>query len=525
MAGPFPGAPSNLDLHTTDGGTTYQFKTDHGRWVLYKTPIGLDDLLNVNSAGKIEGDALVWDVSEDEWVPGLTGLKSDEDIVIAKANPTATLDASSGLATFIADAAAGQDAAYFFKENGTLKASITYDAGANLFIFKTNASEPMIFKIANVEKMDLSGNGLQLGNTGARVTHINATIFQDNDTTLMTSQAIKEKIAADALTNPLSIDLDIDKANPTMTLDASSGLATFVADCAAGQDAIYQFKEVGAVKGSITYDAGVNQLIISTPGAEPVIVDGVNVAARDHAKYLNAEAVSAIAAADPYIKNNASDSTTGDITIAKSNPSFIADASSGSAAVVLDGASGQDGIVQFKEIGNVKASITYDGGANQLIIATSGAEPVIIDGVNIAALAALGSYVAVPEEADATYYASTTINGGSVVLDFRAGTSVETNVTQIGEDWANTIPAGCKAIDILVYCAQTSAHTSNRVHIRKNGSASGNQGVRVPAGDNASYWNWNNGVVPVDANGKVQLVFNRGAGTVYCQITLNGYYI
>ncbi len=41
MAGAFPGAPSNLDLHTTDGGTVYQYKSDHGRWVLYKDAANL----------------------------------------------------------------------------------------------------------------------------------------------------------------------------------------------------------------------------------------------------------------------------------------------------------------------------------------------------------------------------------------------------------------------------------------------------------------------------------------------------
>ena len=39
MAGAFPGAPNNLDLHTTDGGTVYQFLADHDRWVLYKAAI------------------------------------------------------------------------------------------------------------------------------------------------------------------------------------------------------------------------------------------------------------------------------------------------------------------------------------------------------------------------------------------------------------------------------------------------------------------------------------------------------
>ena len=36
MAGAFPGAPNNLDLHTTDDGTVWQYLADHTRWRKYK---------------------------------------------------------------------------------------------------------------------------------------------------------------------------------------------------------------------------------------------------------------------------------------------------------------------------------------------------------------------------------------------------------------------------------------------------------------------------------------------------------
>jgi len=39
MAGPFPTSPDNLDLHTTDGGTVYEYHSDHDRWVIYKVDI------------------------------------------------------------------------------------------------------------------------------------------------------------------------------------------------------------------------------------------------------------------------------------------------------------------------------------------------------------------------------------------------------------------------------------------------------------------------------------------------------
>jgi len=45
MAGPFPTSPTNLDLHTTDGDTAYQYLEDHDRWVLYKdTPGFMEDI-------------------------------------------------------------------------------------------------------------------------------------------------------------------------------------------------------------------------------------------------------------------------------------------------------------------------------------------------------------------------------------------------------------------------------------------------------------------------------------------------
>ena len=45
-------------------------------------------------------------------------------------------------------------------------------------------------------------------------------------------------------------------------------------------------------------------------------VDGVDIAGRDHAKYTNVEAVNAVAAADDYLKNDANDETSGDLTVA-----------------------------------------------------------------------------------------------------------------------------------------------------------------------------------------------------------------
>lgn len=55
MAGAYPANPNNLDLHTTDGGTVYQYKSDHGRWVLYK-----DSTAYVEKAGDtMTGELLV----------------------------------------------------------------------------------------------------------------------------------------------------------------------------------------------------------------------------------------------------------------------------------------------------------------------------------------------------------------------------------------------------------------------------------------------------------------------------------
>ena len=55
MAGPFPTSPINLDLHTTDGGTVYEYRSDHDRWVIYKdsTNVTDSDAIHDNVANEI----------------------------------------------------------------------------------------------------------------------------------------------------------------------------------------------------------------------------------------------------------------------------------------------------------------------------------------------------------------------------------------------------------------------------------------------------------------------------------------
>lgn len=190
------------------------------------------------------------------------------DLTIAKASPTMTLDASSGEAVYIAEGASGQDSGLIMREVDTTKASILYDAGENELVIETSGAENIILKVNGNEEADINADGLQLGAAGARAATIN-TNFVDNDTSLMTSQAIKEKIAADALTNPITIDVTILKAAPLMILDGTDD-SFFIADSGAGDDSGLILKENGASKGIFNYDAGANKVFIENYNNEAI---------------------------------------------------------------------------------------------------------------------------------------------------------------------------------------------------------------------------------------------------------------
>lgn len=248
MAGPFPTSPNDGDLHTTDGGTHYQYKVDHDRWVIYKLDVGLDDLSNVNSAGKIEGDALVWDVSEDEWVPGEAGVGAHRLDEHSAPNTSVAMGTQklTGLAAGTTsgdsvryeqlhskytngEAVSAVEAAGLALDNGKVITSQDADL-MNIFgrtqIGHPNHNDNAAFshrdmtgvgqsallqtavgatylnaatgrriynRINNVEKMSIDTNGMNLGGSGARATIIN-TSFVDNDTSLMTSASISNKI-------------------------------------------------------------------------------------------------------------------------------------------------------------------------------------------------------------------------------------------------------------------------------------------------------------------------------------------
>lgn len=123
------------------------------------------------------------------------------------------------------------------------------------------------------------------------------------------------------------------------------------------------------------------------------------------------------------------------------------------------------------------------------------------------------------------YIGTSATNGGNVVLDLINGTSTETNVTQASEDWTTVVPSTAKAVHLLIFCQADTANTSNRVSVMKNGTTNLVQRLLCSAGAVANYLTAMAGNVTLDANGKVNVVVGRGAGTITFGISILGYYI
>ena len=138
MAGAFPGAPSNLDLHTTDGGTVYQYKSDHGRWVIYKDAANLHVL---KSGDIMSGDLII----DDPTVPLILKVAGIERMRLE--GSILTLGAPVGVDTRLhIEATTGDDAQLhingnddsyvLLQEDANNRATLYYDAGLNQLTIK-----------------------------------------------------------------------------------------------------------------------------------------------------------------------------------------------------------------------------------------------------------------------------------------------------------------------------------------------------------------------------------------------------
>jgi hypothetical protein len=197
--------PGVVELATTAETTT---GTDAARAV---TPDGLKDgyqgSTNVTTLGTI---------STGTW----QGTAIDLENYVTGVLPSANLDADtahlSGTQTFSGDKT--------FSGTVTIASDLIHSGDTNnKFTFGTDTQT---FTTGGSSRVDISDSGLRLGGSGARVTTIN-TGFTDNDTSLMTSQAIKEKIESYGYTTVTGDITGVDLTGGTaITIGSETGTAS-----------------------------------------------------------------------------------------------------------------------------------------------------------------------------------------------------------------------------------------------------------------------------------------------------------
>ena len=197
--------PGVVELATTAETTT---GTDTTRAV---TPDGLKDgyqgSTNVTTLGTISTGT--WQGTAIDLANYVTGVL-----------PSANLDADtahlSGTQTFSGDKT--------FSGTVTIASDLIHSGDTNnKFTFGTDTQT---FTTGGSSRADISDSGFRLGGSGARVTTIN-TGFVDNDTSLMTSQAIKEKIESYGYTTVTGDITGVDLTGGTaITIGSETGTAS-----------------------------------------------------------------------------------------------------------------------------------------------------------------------------------------------------------------------------------------------------------------------------------------------------------
>ena len=160
----------------------------------------------------------------DNSIARLSILTTNGNVGIGTTTPETELHVDGSIAVAYALAHAGQ-------------------TGQNRLIFGTDTQE---FQTGGSSRIDISDSGLRIG-TGARVTTIN-TSFSDNDTSLMTSQAIKEKIEAYGYTTDTDSNLTTEQVQDIVGAMFSSNTETNIT--ATYQDADGTIDLVASAGGS-----------------------------------------------------------------------------------------------------------------------------------------------------------------------------------------------------------------------------------------------------------------------------------
>ena len=214
------------DIMLKDDGTMYGVLTNNGGELKIKSSDTASLTLN-DADVTVEDDLFVKDNIYHTSDGSITGWGVDTDVTLTHVADTGLLlnstrqlqfndasqkiYASSGtilnieatdevqLDATLFDINANADVSGTLTVAGDFTANNIYAAGSTFHVGDTNTyigftgNDTIEIQTGGASRVSINDAGFLLGNTGARVTTIN-TSFADNDTTLMTSQAIKEKI-------------------------------------------------------------------------------------------------------------------------------------------------------------------------------------------------------------------------------------------------------------------------------------------------------------------------------------------
>ena len=199
----------------------------------------------------------------------------------------------------------------------------------------------------------------------------------------------------------------------------------------AGSVSLFYAKTAETVVYSWDEDGDLSVKTLDTSGNITVggTVDGVDIAARDHAKYTDNEAVTAVANADDYLKNDANDETSGDLTVANLITAGNVDGVDISAWIDQDVSSGS--APTFAQAITDNHVVTIDGTANDT-------EHAVFNAAGLEGLTDTELLAALSGDAGAAFDwgGQDLINLGVIFLTEQA--AAEADVANKGQIWVKT---------------------------------------------------------------------------------------
>lgn len=150
MAGAFPTSPNNLDLHTTDGGTVYQYLDDPSpRWVLYKDGANIHVLKS--------GDTMTGDLIIDGTIPLILKIATVEKMSLTTDNVFFNVEILARAGHFVKAFNAGNSKNITLNHDNT-DGIIHASAGA----IETQSTALNVRNIADSDYVDVNANAFNV---------------------------------------------------------------------------------------------------------------------------------------------------------------------------------------------------------------------------------------------------------------------------------------------------------------------------------------------------------------------------